>query len=105
MLMARYLGPGLLGLVLVAMLAGIMATVGDNLNFGSQILMNDIYKRHFVRNASEKHYLLVGRVCIFIILGLALLVVYRVHYLFDVAIFVVGLATAEMSGNWAQWWW
>ena len=105
MLMVRFLGPGLLGLVFVAMLAGIMAVVGDNLNFGSQILMNDIYKRHFVRHASEKHYLLVGRVCIFIILGLALLVVYRVHFLFDVAIFMVGLATAEMSGNWAQWWW
>jgi len=105
MLMARYLGPGLLGLVFVAMLAGIMAVVGDNLNFGSQILMNDIYRRHLVRNASEKHYLLVGRVCIFIILGLALLVVYKVHFLFDVAIFMVGLATVEMSANWAQWWW
>ena len=105
MLMARFLGPGLLGLVFVAMLAGIMAVVGDNLNFGSQILMNDIYKRHFVPNASEKHYLLVGRVGIFLILGLALLVVYKVHFIFDVAIFMVGLATAEMSGNWAQWWW
>jgi hypothetical protein len=28
-----------------------------------------------------------------------------VRFLFDVAIFMVGLATAEMSGNWAQWWW
>jgi hypothetical protein len=28
-----------------------------------------------------------------------------VHFLFDVAIFMVGLATAEMTGNWAQWWW
>jgi Na+/proline symporter len=105
MLMARFLGPGLLGLVFVTMLAGIMAVVGDNLNFGSQILMNDIYKRHFVPHASDKHYLFVGRACIFIILGLALLVVYKVHFLFDVAIFMVGLATAEMSGNWAQWWW
>lgn len=105
MLMARFLGPGLLGLVFVAMLAGIMAVVGDNLNFGSQILMNDIYKRYLVRKASERHYLLVGRICIFIILALALLVVYKVRFLFDVAIFMVGLATAEMSANWAQWWW
>ncbi len=105
MLMARYLGPGLLGLIFVAMLAGIMAVVGDNLNFGSQILMNDVYKRYINRAGSEKHYLLVGRLCIFVILGLALLVAYRVQFLFDVAIFMVGLATAEMSANWAQWWW
>jgi Na+/proline symporter len=105
MLMKRYLGPGFLGLVLVAMLAGIMAVVGDNLNFGSQILMSDIYKRHLVQNASEKHYLMVGRICIFVVLGLALAVVYKARFLFNVAIFMVGLATAEMSGNWAQWWW
>jgi hypothetical protein len=34
--------------------------------------------------------------------ALALLVVYRVHYLFDIAIFMVGLATAELPTNWAQ---
>ena len=63
MLMAKYLGPGLLGLIFVAILAGIMAVVGDNLNFGSQILMNDLYKRYLYRKGSEKHYLSVGRVC------------------------------------------
>ena len=31
--------------------------------------------------------------------------VYRVTFLFDVAIFMVGLSASEMSANWAQWWW
>ena len=105
LLMTRYLTPGLLGLVYVAMLGGIISVVGDNLNFGSQVLLNDIYRRHFVKHASERHYLLAGRLAIFVVLGLSLLVVYKVRFVFDVAVFMVGLSAAEMSANWAQWWW
>lgn len=105
LLMTQFLGPGLLGLVFVAMLGGVIAVIGDNLNFGSQVLLNDVYRRYLVRNASDRHYFVAGRVSIFVILGLALLVVYRVSFLFDVAIFMVGLSAAEMTANWAQWWW
>ena len=105
LLMTNFLGPGLLGLVFVAMLGGIISVVGDNLNFGSQVLLNDIYRRYLVKNASQRHYLIAGKLAIFVILALALLVVYRVTFLFDVAIFMVGLSAAEMSANWAQWWW
>jgi Na+/proline symporter len=105
LLMTQFLGPGLLGLVFVAMLGGVIAVIGDNLNFGSQVLLNDVYRRYLVRNASDRHYFLAGRASIFVILALALLVVYRVAFLFDVAIFMVGLSAAEMTANWAQWWW
>ncbi|MGH9694590.1 MAG: sodium:solute symporter family transporter, partial [Bryobacteraceae bacterium] len=105
LLMTRYLTPGLLGLVYVAMLGGIISVVGDNLNFGSQVLLNDLYRRHFVKHASERHYLLAGRCAIFVVLGLSLLVVYKVQFVFNVAVFMVGLSAAEMSANWAQWWW
>src|SRR5205085_1365042 len=76
LLMTRYLTPGLLGLVYVAMLGGIISVVGDNLNFGSQVLLNDIYRRHLVRHASERHYMIAGRASVFLILGLALLVAF-----------------------------
>ncbi len=105
LLMTRYLTPGLLGLVYVAMLGGIISVVGDNLNFGSQVLLNDLYRRHLVKHASERHYLLAGRCAIFVVLGLSLLVVYKVQFVFNVAVFMVGLSAAEMSANWAQWWW
>jgi Na+/proline symporter len=105
LLMTRYLTPGLLGLVYVAMLGGIISVIGDNLNFGSQVLLNDLYRRHLVKDASERHYLLAGRCAIFVVLGLSLLVVYKVQFVFNVAVFMVGLSAAEMSANWAQWWW
>src|SRR5215831_11316440 len=82
LLMTHYLSPGLLGLVYVAMLGGIISVVGDNLNFGSQVLLNDIYRRHLVKDASERHYLMAGRLAVFVILALALVVVYKVTFLF-----------------------
>ncbi len=105
LLMTNYLGPGLLGLVFVSMLGGIISVVGDNLNFGSQVLLNDVYRRYLVRTASPRHYLIAGKLALFVILALALLVVYQVQFVFDVAIFMVGLSASEMSANWAQWWW
>lgn len=105
LLMTRFLPAGLLGLVYVAVLGGIVSVVGDNLNFGAQVLLNDIYRRHLVKHATERHYLLAGRLAILVILGLALLVVYKVTFVMNVAIFMVGLSATEMSANWAQWWW
>ncbi|TWT34324.1 putative transporter [Blastopirellula retiformator] len=62
MLLAKYLPPGLLGLALSAVLASIMSTVSSNMNFGAQVLVNDVYQRSLVKQASTKHYLLMGRI-------------------------------------------
>jgi hypothetical protein len=105
LLMTRFLPSGLLGLVYVAVLGGIVSVVGDNLNFGAQVMLNDIYRRHLVKHATERHYLIAGRLAILVILALALLVVYKVSFVINVAIFMVGLSATEMSANWAQWWW
>jgi SSS family solute:Na+ symporter len=105
LLMKEMLPHGLLGLAVAGMLAGVMSTVSDNLNFGGQVMLSDLYQRWFVRDASERHYLVAGKVCMAIILCMALLVVYRVNLLFKVAVFMLQLSAAELPANWAQWWW
>ena len=40
-----------------------------------------------------------------IILALAMAVVYSVHIMFDVAVFMLQLSCAELPANWAKWWW
>ena len=37
------------------------------------MLLNDIYRRYLVRNGSEPHYMVAGRLAVFLILGLALI--------------------------------
>ena len=105
LLMSRYLPPGMLGLLFVVMLAAVMSTIASNLVFGSQILVNDVYRRHLRANEPDRHYLWVGRAAAVLILALAILVAYRVKLIFDVAVFMVAASAAELPANWAQWWW
>jgi len=61
MVLRDYLPPALRGLMVAAFLAAFMSTIGTQLNWGSSYLVNDFYKRFFVRNQTEKHYVLLGK--------------------------------------------
>lgn len=104
-LMKELLPPGAMGLMVAAMLAAAMSTIADNLNFGSQVLVSDIYRCRLRKGASERHYLWAGKIGMVVILALALAVVFNVHIIFDVAVFMLQLSSAELPANWAQWWW
>jgi SSS family solute:Na+ symporter len=104
-LMKELLPAGAMGLLVAAMMAATMSVVGDNLNFGSQVLVSDIYRKWFVRKASEKHYMLMGKVGMAVIISLAIAVVFNVSIITDVAILMLQLSAAELPANWAQWWW
>src|SRR5580698_1297819 len=62
MVLRDYLPPALRGLMVAAFLAAFMSTIGTQLNWGSSYLVNDLYKRFFVRGASERHYVLISRI-------------------------------------------
>jgi solute:Na+ symporter, SSS family len=105
MLLAHYLPAGLLGLAVSGLAASIMSTVSSNLNFGAQVFLSDVYRRSLVPKASVRHYMNVGRVVMFVIMGLALLVATKAENLIDVSVFMLGLSSAEITANWGQWWW
>lgn len=64
-LMMNYVGhtlpAGVRGIVLSGVLAALMASYDTGLNALSNIMLNDIYRRFFVRENSERHYLAVSR--------------------------------------------
>ncbi|MGQ9650508.1 MAG: sodium:solute symporter family transporter [Phycisphaerae bacterium] len=105
MLLKHYLPAGLVGLAVSGLAAAIMSTVSSNLNFGAQVILNDVYKRSFVRGASMGHYMNVGRIVMLAIMGLALLVATKAENVIDVSVFMLGLSSAEITANWGQWWW
>lgn len=53
---------GLRGLLIAALMAAFISTVSTFFNLGSAYFVNDVYKRFMVRNASNKHYVSIGRV-------------------------------------------
>ena len=70
MVLRDYLPPALRGLMVAAFLAAFMSTIGTQLNWGSSYLVNDLYKRFFARNATEKHYVLISKLfTVFLVLG------------------------------------
>jgi hypothetical protein len=75
------------------------------MNFGAQVFVNDVYKRLLNRQASEKHYLMIGRIIAAGIVVLAMVVATGAENVIDIAVFMLGLSSAELTANWAQWWW
>jgi solute:Na+ symporter, SSS family len=52
---------GLKGVLIVAMLSAFMSTISTLFNWGASYLVNDVYKRFLVRQASPTHYVYIGR--------------------------------------------
>ena len=67
-LIKHLLPPGLTGLVFVALFAALMSSVDSLLNSAATLWIRDVYQRFIVKEASEKHYLFVGRLTTFILL-------------------------------------
>jgi Na+/proline symporter len=70
MVLRDYLPPALRGLMVAAFLAAFMSTIGTQLNWGSSYLVNDLYKRFFVKGADERHYVLISKLfTVLLVLG------------------------------------
>ncbi len=63
-LMSVYLPVGLKGLMVASFLAAFMSTIDTHLNWGASYLVNDIYRRFFRPEASERHYVTVSRIAV-----------------------------------------
>jgi SSS family solute:Na+ symporter len=61
--MLSKLSAGWLGLVVASIIAAYMSTIGTHLNWGSSYVVNDFYRRFVRKEASEKEFVLVGRIC------------------------------------------
>lgn len=60
-LLAHYYPEGLLGIGLTALLASFMSGMAGNVTAFNTVWTFDIYQPYFVKNASDRHYLIVGK--------------------------------------------
>ncbi|HON08591.1 MAG TPA: sodium/solute symporter, partial [Verrucomicrobiota bacterium] len=61
LLMGQYLGPGLLGLGVTAMIAGFMSGMAGNVSAFATVWTYDVYKALINKNDTDKHYVKTGR--------------------------------------------
>jgi SSS family solute:Na+ symporter len=60
-LIAHYYPSGLLGVGITALIASFMSGMAGNVTAFNSVFTYDIYQSYFVKNRSDRHYLLVGK--------------------------------------------
>ncbi len=63
LMLARYCGPGLLGLGITALIAGFMSGMAGNVSAFTTVWTYDIYRAFIKKDGSDHHYVNMGRWC------------------------------------------
>ena len=91
LMMVRYLGPGLLGLGITALIAGFMSGMAGNVSAFSTVWTYDIYKPLIHKTGSDSHYVLVGRLSILIGVAVSIGAAYLVMHAHGIMDYVQAL--------------
>jgi len=106
LMIAQFMPIGLRGLMVASLLAAFMSTIDTQLNWGASYLINDLYKRFMVRNASEKHYVLASRVSMLLIVALGAIAAWLSDSIAGLWVFLFKLgAGAGLLGLLRWYWW
>jgi SSS family solute:Na+ symporter len=118
-IMTQLYGPTMLGLGLTALAASLMSGLAANVSAFSAIWTGDIYRTYLRKNASDEHYLWMGRVsaisAIVVSIAASLItflfddLMENVQLIFSVfgspfwAIFLLGMSSKRVDGRGAIW--
>ncbi len=69
--MLKFLPVGWLGLMVAGLLAAYVSTIATHLNWGTSYLVHDLYRRFMRTDASERHYVMMGRIVTALLMVLA----------------------------------
>ncbi len=104
--MLKFLPAGFLGLMIAGMLAAYISTISTHLNWGTSYLVHDFYRRFLKPDATEQHYVMVGRLTtalLMLIAGLITLVLDTARQAFDLLL-AVGAGTGLLYLLRWFWW-
>ncbi len=98
-LMQRYYGQALLGLGISAILASLMSGLAGNISALSALWTHDLYRSHLNPNASDQHYLTMGRISTVVATILAIAtasIAFRYHSLMEYQTLLFSLFNAPL---------
>jgi SSS family solute:Na+ symporter len=88
LMMSRYLGPGLLGLGITAMIAGFMSGMAGNVSAFATVWTYDVYRPLINKKASDAHYVKMGRWCSILGVGLAIGTAYFAKHFSNILVYL-----------------
>ena len=98
--------PGFGGLLIAAVLAGYMSTVGTMLQWGSSFIVNDVYRRHVRPAAAEREYILVARVAMLVMMILSSALAIGITDIGPWVFFInAAMIAPALPLAWLRWFW
>lgn len=105
-LMSELLPTGLLGLMFASLLAAFMSTVDTHINWGSSYLINDLYHRFLRPDAPDRELVAAGRIAVFLLAFLGVLVAARISSIEGAWRFFIALGAGLGLPSMLRWlWW
>ena len=98
--------PGFGGILVAAVLAGYMSTVGTLLQWGSSFVVNDFYRRHLRPTAPEKEHILVARMTMIVMMILGTLLAIGIEDIGPWVFFInAAMIAPALPLAWLRWFW
>ena len=103
----RFIPVGVMGLLLAGLLAAFMSTFDSTVNCGAAYIVNDIYKKYFNPNGTEKQYVVASYIASILLVLLGILFGFLPNSINTITEWIVfGLAGGYTAPNILRWhWW
>ncbi len=105
MMINKVLPVGLKGLLVAAFMAAFMSTVDTHLCWGGSYMVNDIYKRFINKNDTNRHYLLISRLSIVLLLLLSAMVAWQMDSIAGAWIYIIEIISGIAIILMLRWFW
>jgi Na+/proline symporter len=98
---------GIKGLLLAGLLAAFMSTFSAFVNAGPAYIVNDIYKKYFKPNATDKHYIKVSHLSSFLVVVLGVVMGFFAESINSITLWITSaLYGGYVTANFLKWiWW
>ncbi len=93
------------GLMLAAFAAAYMSTIGTQLNWGASYIVNDFYRRFWIKNMSEKHYVNISQVATILLMVLSAIVTFYMNSISNAWKFLIALGAGTGLVYILRWFW
>lgn len=104
-LATQLLSPGVLGLVVVSLVAAFMSTVSTSVNWGASYVTHDLYQRFIHPKASQRELLLVGQIVSVLLLCCGVLVAMLAQSVGEIFRLVIVIGTGSGAVLILRWFW
>ena len=105
MLLSKLVPVGFRGLMVAVLFAAFISTIDTHLCYGASYLVNDIYKRFLKKDGSDKHYIVVSRIAVVILMLLAAITAWNLETVEKAWVYMVQLTAGLAIIYMLRWYW